>query len=161
MRGNGEMRPLRRRPDWVRRLTVAIEIRADRRFAWGRFDCCLAACDLVKAMTGEDPAKELRGYKDARGAMAGLASAVGRKVPKAQRLEAAVEAIARAYGAQEVPVAYAQRGDVVVVEGETPAGRSDVMAVVDLSGRFVVAPGGKGWRSVPLAEARRAWHVGG
>ena len=151
---------LTRFPDWQTRLRDAIMARRTEKFAWGRFDCCLAACDLVEGMTGVDPAKKLRGYRTAAGAFKRLSQAApGAK--KDKRLEAVAAQLAVELGAPEVSPNYAQRGDMVLVRAETPEGMADVLAVVDLTGRYAITPGpGQGWALVPLERATRAWRVG-
>lgn len=42
-------------------LEREIENARDKTFEWGKFDCWLFVADCVKAMTGIDPAKGLRG----------------------------------------------------------------------------------------------------
>ncbi|WP_118138777.1 hypothetical protein [Oceanicella sp. SM1341] len=50
-------------------LAHALQV-MDRPFAWGRADCCTAACDVFEALFGIDPMAELRGrYTTAAGAM--------------------------------------------------------------------------------------------
>ena len=64
------MQPSIRYPDWDRRLLAGIDACHDRPFEWGRWDCCLFAADLVRLMTGWDPAEVLRGmYRTEVGAM--------------------------------------------------------------------------------------------
>ena len=53
--------PTQRLPDWQPRLAALFAARQAEPFAWGRFDCCLFAADAVLAVTGHDPAAELRG----------------------------------------------------------------------------------------------------
>ena len=47
-------------------------------FVWGQFDCGLMAADCVKALTGYDPASDLRGtYDDGDGAIDAMNKAIG------------------------------------------------------------------------------------
>ena len=48
--------PIRRLPDWTARLAGVIRAGEDAPFAWGTFDCCLAAADAMLATTGVDAA---------------------------------------------------------------------------------------------------------
>ncbi len=58
-----------RYPDWPQRLHAAIDLHRRKTFRYGTHDCCLFAADLVKAMTGWDPAESMRGtYHDQLGA---------------------------------------------------------------------------------------------
>jgi hypothetical protein len=61
-----------RLPDWRTRLARGIGERRNAPFDWGAVDCGLVSADLVKAMTGEDPAAPLRGYRTRFGALRAL-----------------------------------------------------------------------------------------
>jgi hypothetical protein len=52
-----------RRTDWRARLTAELRNWKDRPFEYGRADCALFAAACVKAMTGTDLARGLRGYR--------------------------------------------------------------------------------------------------
>lgn len=55
--------------DWQSRLSDCLAERYARPFAWGSKDCALWGADCVLAVTGSDPAADLRGtYADAAGA---------------------------------------------------------------------------------------------
>jgi hypothetical protein len=84
--------PTRRLRDWPERLAALFAARQGQPFAWGAHDCCLFAADAVLAVTGHDPAADLRGtYATAAeaarvlgqfGGVAGVAIArAGRVVP--------------------------------------------------------------------------------
>lgn len=115
-------------------------------FAWGRHDCCLFAADAVRAVTGHDPAADLRGtYATAAEAAAALARAGG------------LVGLAIARAGRVVPTAAAQPGDVGLLEpggGERPA-----LAVC--AGPHWLAPGRIGLVGHPAALVRRAWRCTG
>ena len=50
-----------RLPDWRARLNRYVADSARQEFRLGRMDCALFAAGAVEAMTGEDPARDLRG----------------------------------------------------------------------------------------------------
>lgn len=55
--------------DWQVRLHACVADRLNKPFTWGVQDCCMFAADCVEAVTGVDPAADLRGsYADAAGA---------------------------------------------------------------------------------------------
>lgn len=117
-------------------------------FVWGSRDCCLFAADAVLCITGIDPAIDFRNrYTTAKGA--------ARVLKKYGGLKGAVERITMDHGMMEVPVALAQRGDVVLID--SPAG--DALAVVNLKGG-VTAQGPDGLTHHGVSTARRAWRVG-
>jgi hypothetical protein len=49
-----------RLPDWQLRLAHLVEIRRDQPFVWGERDCATWAADVVQAVTGCDPAADVR-----------------------------------------------------------------------------------------------------
>lgn len=149
-----------RKPDWVPRLRLAIDKRAKRNFRFGGFDCCMAAGDLVKAQTGTDPGKRLRGYKTFTAAMKALAKAAPKGTRKKDRLGAVASILAQECGMVETPVLRAGRGCVVLVNAPTPRGPMDVLGIVDLTGTMILIPAEKGWEQLPLSHGHRAWGYG-
>lgn len=130
-----------RNPDWQIKLGATIAAATKRPFLWGEHDCCLFAADCAIAVCGIDPAEKFRGtYNDATGARKALLKA--RKT---------IDTLAADYF-KEVPVALAQRGDLVVLDSEF--GR--VAGVVWGAGVWVTTPDGV--RCVHQKPAR-AWRV--
>ena len=148
---------IRRKADWVGRLARAVALRTNRKFKFGGFDCCVAAGDLVKAQTGTDPGKRLRGYKTFPEAMKALARTAPKGTLKKDRLGAVAAVLAQECGMVEVPVLRAGRGCVVLVEAPTPLGPMDVLGVVDLSGTMILGSAERGWGRLPRSHGRRAW----
>jgi hypothetical protein len=155
---------IRRLPDWTARLAATIRAREDAPFAWGTFDCCLAAADAMLAMTGVDAAQGARGYKTARGALGALRRIAGRDVGIGELIERMAEIRAARLGLAEHPrIVQAGRGDVglIEVEGDV-SGLRHAIAFVDMTGRFWLHPAvdAPGWARTPLRQASRAWKVG-
>lgn len=123
-------------------------------FAWGRHDCFLWVADAVHALTGRDPAADLRGtYSTACGALRRLRALGGMQALAAQR-----------FGPQ-VPVAQAQAGAVVLLP---PSVCLDVTArygalavvvqVINVIGwGVVVAQGETGYVLLNRNKALMAW----
>ena len=146
---------LKRRRDWVDRFEKAVCERIEMAFSWGSHDCVMAAVHCIKAMTDEDVAKHLRGYKTLRGARYRIARYGG--------IQGLAEDVAERYGVEEVKPMFAQRGDCVVVRGDIvdpETGTDEVLGVVALSGHHVLVADEKGWREFPLTSVVRAWRVG-
>lgn len=117
-------------------------------FQWGVNDCCLFVCDWVQTLIGIDPAADLglRGtYTDALGA--------ARVLQDLGSPEDIAVAAATKYGWVEVPVAYAQRGDVVSLE--TPNG----LTLAVCMGSVSAAPAEKALGLFPTLNCRRAWRI--
>jgi hypothetical protein len=130
-----------RRADWQSRLAELVAARMDAPFAWGSNDCCLFAADAVLAVTGTDPAADLRGaYTDERGALRVLARLGG------------VAGIAEARAGAEIVPALARPGDIVL-------GAIDRECLGVCTGLHWHAPSAAGLVCAPMSAALRAWRV--
>ena len=138
---------MQRYPDWPERLKAAIEDARDEPFAWGTNDCALFACNVIRDITGVDFADEFRGrYDDRRGAIRVLNEIAG------LGLEALADHLADREGIAEVPVAFAQRGDVVLMDTATGPALG-----ICIGGEVATPQENAGLAFVPVATARRAW----
>jgi hypothetical protein len=118
-------------------------------FEWGFNDCALFAADAVQAMTGEDPAPDLRGYDSEFGAIRTM------KENGWAGVEETLEAVCNRSGFYDVPVAFARRGDVLLLEC---ALNGHAAGVVGLDGQAIgISPTGP--LSFPIEAALRAWRV--
>jgi len=136
-----------RRENWPALLAAELARASARRFRYGRHDCCLFAADVARALTGRDPAADIRGkYRSRQGAQHLIDAAGG--------LEALAAQLAERSGYVEILPALAQRGDVVLIE----TGGQDALGVIDLNGR-IAAAGLDGLVYLPAAVGRRAWRV--
>lgn len=136
-------------------MAAAVEAARTVPFAWGTFDCWLAAADLVAATTGTDPAAWCRGrYRTARGALGVLRRHGG----------GTLAAMLTTIFGDPVARSFARRGDLVLVP--LPAdvaggGFDDAVGTAGLDGVSVhVAAPGHGLTRLPLRVAGRAWQVG-
>ncbi len=128
--------------DWPERLNKIISESSKKPFAWGEHDCCLFAANVVFEITGVDHAAELRGtYKTALQASRALKAAGG------------VKGIASAALGQEINPLTAQRGDVVLVDGE----HGDTLTIC--MGVNCIGPSENGLQPVPMTKAVTAWRV--
>ena len=128
--------------DWQSRLDATIAAHRAMPFAWGAHDCALFAADCVQAVTGTDPAADLRGkYRTEAGAARHIKRLGG------------MEAIADARLGARVPVLMAQVGDVALIGADAPhfavcAGQHWLAAALD-----------GGLAVLPLRDARICWRV--
>jgi len=134
--------PTQRLRDWPERLAALFAASAARPFEWGRFDCCLFAADAVQAVTGHDPAADLRGrYRSKLGAARVLGRFGG------------VAGVAAARAGLEVPPAMAQPGDVGLSHHQPG---QPALAVWGGSAWHAVGAGA-GLVVVPASAVVRAW----
>jgi hypothetical protein len=135
------MTTIARHLDWQLRLQAFVQSRLAEPFAWGKQDCCLFVCDAIKAITGHDPAADLRGYSTEREAMRIL------------RAHGGVRGLADTRAGAAVPLLAAQVGDV----GLLPLDGRDTLALC--GGAHWMAPGAAGLVALPLDAAVAAWRA--
>jgi len=136
---------MKRYPDWRSRLRTYLDAKATEPFRPGKHDCAMFVMGAVEAMTGEDPAHDLRGkyrtLEDARGLVRqkGVADMIG---------------LAEHRLGDEVPAIFAGEGDVAVLTDDEglPA-----FGLVQGALVYVLRPSGLGL--VPLTQAERAFRV--
>lgn len=138
------MLELTRLPDWDQRLARLVERHMQTPGAWGAADCLLTAMDAVEAITGVDPAAEIRKrYKTSAGAarllrkngFVDLDQALASRFPEVGRL-------------------LAQRGDLAIVE------RDGVLAVGFVCSHGVAVKVETGLVFVPQTDIKSAFKVG-
>lgn len=143
-----------RKDNWPALFADYLESCRDRKFEWGAFDCALFVCGGVWAITGVDLAAEFRGhYATELGAMRAMRKAGYRT------LEQLAEGLAAKFSICEVPVAFAQRGDVVLLRPVSGTAIPAPLGIVSLDGS-VVSTGPDGLTAGRLLEcAARAWRI--
>lgn len=126
--------------DWQMRFERLVQERQHTRFSFGAHDCSLWACDVVEAVTGHDPAADLRGtYSDEEGAEAVMQAGGG------------LAAMACARFGQEIAPLMAAVGDVGLIDTD----RGPALAACN-GGTWMVASA-FGLAHVPTARVLRAW----
>lgn len=137
---------LERFADWPARLDTFLRARRARPFEWGEQDCVLFAADAVRALVGVDLGAKIRGkYKTARGAASVLRKHGG--------MMAAVDKATACLGAIVIAPAFAQRGDIALVQ--TDLGLTVLVRVADAW----IGPGRDGIER-HLAAPLKAWAIG-
>lgn len=134
-----------RQPSALLRLHALLAQRQAQPFAWGVRDCALFAADAVQAVTGEDPAADLRGtYRTCAQAVRMLRRAGGLRGMAERRLGPAVAP------------QHARTGDVVLLDGLSTGGEP-LGALGIVWGDRVVAQGAAGLVTVARSHVRLAW----
>lgn len=132
------MKPQRFR-DWQSRIAEFVASRERAPFVWGSNDCALFACDAIAAISGHDPAADVRGYKTERGAARVIKRLGGMRQIGASR-----------FGAPIRPL-QAQIGDVGLVDVE---GRESFALC---GGACWLAPGPHGLQRLGSSSVVLAW----
>jgi len=129
-----------RRHDWRLQLAALVSARLAAPVKWGSNDGCLAAADAALAVTGQDPAADLRtSYTSELGAASALQAHGGITGLACDRLGPVIRAD------------LAQPGDVGLV---SMMGRPSLSVCL---GQQFMAPGTCGLVVVPAADVQRAW----
>ncbi len=130
--------------DWRTRLAAHIAAHARLPFRPGSHDCALFASGGRAALTGTDVLAPVRGCYSTLEEGFELAARHGYASP----FDAVVD------GLEEIPPAYAQVGDLALLEGDDghPA-----MGIVQ--GELVCVLHPRGVAMLPLTDVRRAWRV--
>lgn len=132
-----------RAPDWEERLSVYLDRVIEEPFKWGSHDCALFAAGAVNAMTGTDPAADLRGTYDDR-----VTAALALKERAAGTL---LKTAVAWFGSPKHP-AFAQRGDLVMKD------RTTLGVCVGLHSWFVGEEHGQhGLVALPTASCTKAF----
>jgi hypothetical protein len=142
---------MQRRSDWQAALDAFLGAHQNRRFEYGKWDCCLFVCDAIIEMTGVDLAVSLRGKYSTR---AGALQAIGEQLGTAS-IQAVAANAAAVHHMPEVPVPHARRGDMVLVA----RGRDYSLGLVALNGGEAIVTSKLGLWRLPLSRALRAWQV--
>lgn len=137
--GEEEMTPSKKHPGWRHRLTNFLRENHQRPFEPGVWDCAIWAAGAVEAMTGEDHLRGFRGYRTI---------AEGKRKLQAKGFDDHVAYVASLL--PEVPAAFAQAGDLAVIEGQS-------LCIVQ--GHLVYMFGVNGFGVRPFTVIERAFRV--
>ena len=142
---------MKRLEAWPELLHEFLEASESQPFAWGVRDCATFTCDAVLVMTGVDLASDFRGqYSNVGGAARTMRKFAGGGV------EAVADKVTKQHGMPEISPKLAQRGDVVLVDGES----EPALGIVSLDAQWAVTITPRGPQKWPALSARRAWRVG-
>ena len=125
--------------DWQSRIADLVASKESHPFEWGKQDCALFVCDAILAISGHDPAADVRGYKTDRGA-ARVVNRLG-----------GMRAIGNTRFGAEIHPMQAQVGDVGLIEID---GRE---SFVLCGGAHWIGPGPDGLVRMDIGTALMAW----
>ena len=144
--------PLTRSHDWPYQLRLYLEAQRDEPFAWAKNDCCSSVCGWIKLATGIDVYADFAGkYSDEATAATAIQAVTG----TGNTVEDAATYITARFTLAEIPPAFAQRGDVVLFDGQL----GPMLGIVNLNGVHSVFPGDSGLRRIRTLSARKAWRI--
>lgn len=138
-----------RLPNYQANLHSLIAQWEARPFAWGVSDCAIFGADVVKAVTGNDPAASYRGkYKTLGGGL--------RAVRKAG-FKDQIDYLNKTFS--QVPLSMAVMGDLAVIETDLigPNGMGNSVALI--AGPFVIGVGPNGLVRLPIDVAKKVYRV--
>jgi hypothetical protein len=134
---------------WQESMHKFVVSKATVPFAFGTNDCAMFVSDHIKAITGIDIAQGVRGtYSTELGAAKQYAAAGG--------LDTHFAKIAAANGFTEIPVVYAQRGDVLF----NPQSGQPALLVMDFDGIHAIGIHDTGTARIKArGNCTRAWRI--
>lgn len=118
----------------------------DREFAYGSFDCFLFVAECVEAMTGVDYSAEFRGYDSKRAAYKIIS-----------RYGAMDSMIAVILNRTKKPIAFAQRGDVVIADVPVDGEIVEAVGICEGVHSWFASPNGVTHLSTSSCKA--AWSI--
>lgn len=131
-----------RRLDWPERIDAVIRSHSGAAFEYGAHDCVLFAADVVDALTGSDPASDVRGSYDAQ------------TLRQVYRKTGGVERAIAARLTCEISPMLATTGDI----GISGKG-AKCFACVCAGGGAWLAPAPHGVEAIDPSHVRRAWRI--
>lgn len=145
---------MQRKTDWRAALKEAVCERMNTPFSYGSHDCCYAAADCVKAITGTDLMVDYRGkYRSAAGAARALKS-----IGKGTLLKTLISLVPQ-YGGKRIAVASAHKGDLVVTNKALHDAVQGQAAGIWLD-NSAIFPGETGWVHLPRQDLIAAFKIG-
>lgn len=140
--------------DWHTHLADFIHSRLRTPFAWGSQDCALFACDAVQVITGTDLAADFRGkYADARAALVAIREYAGGGI------DLLAEKKAAQFGLKEVPINFASRGDIVLIQQDGDPESRLALGIVGMNGRHALCAGDEGLKHITREQWVKAWKI--
>ena len=130
---------------WEPRLARLVYECKFKPYVLGEHDCFRLACRVIEALTGVDRWPEFRGYSSKREALVKLAA-------YGSSFEAAGD---RFFGTERIPVAQAQRGDILALQDD--AGEKHLAVLIGHRAACMLATG---LTYVDAARCHCAWRVG-
>ena len=106
---------------------------------------------MVEAICGCDLSEGYQNYKSARGGLGVIKRAGG--------FVEMIDTSARRFGIEQVPPAFANRGDPVLAKHPDDDIFGLELGIVDMSGRFIIVAQKVGWVVQPRSAARYAWKI--
>lgn len=141
---------IKRFDDWPTLLYDYNRKMLDEPFVWGEHDCALFPCNCVREYTGVDFAEPFRKkYKTKIGAARVLKEYSG------GGLKETAEQIAKENSLEEVPRAFVQRGDVLLLDSD----EDTIMGILDTAS-LPLTVGLNGLRNYPTERIIKAWRIG-
>jgi hypothetical protein len=139
----------KRHYQWQAKMHNFLMDRADKPFTWGTNDCSMFVSDHIKEITGLDIATDRRGTYDSEfGAM--------KQYAEHGSLDNLFAALMLEHGFTEIPVVYAQRGDVLF----NPQDDQPALMIMDFNGIHALGVHEKGVvRVKAIGNCTRAWRI--
>lgn len=143
---------MKRFNNWPEILLSEIKAARNRPFKYDTHDCLIWPAIVIRAMTGVDLAKGMRGYKTREEAAAVL------REKGEGTLTKTLDAIMKKHGCPRIPAPMCGRGDLVVALMQTDAGKKERVGGICLGATAAFASDGIIFLS--MADIIRGWKIG-
>ena len=143
---------MKRFSNWPEILFAEIKAARDRPFKYGSHDCLMWPARVIKAYTGTDLARGMRGYKTREGAARVL------RERGAGTLTKTLDAIMKKHGCVRVSASMCRRGDLVVAMMETDVGKKERVGGICVGATAAFASDGIIYLS--MSDVIRGWKIG-
>ncbi len=142
---------MKRYSNWPEILLREIRAAQGRPFQYGQHDCLMWPAVVIRAMTGKDLARGMRGYRTREGAARVL------REKGAGTLTKTLDAIMKANGCERVTAPFCRRGDLVVALLKTE-GRKERVGGICCGSNAAFASDGLVY--MPMTDVIRGWRIG-
>ena len=142
---------MKRFSNWPETLLAEVKAARGRPFKYGSHDCLMWQAAVIRAMTGVDLARGMRGYRTREGAAAVLREKGEGTVTKT------LDAIMKKHGCARIPASMCGRGDAVVALIKTDGGKERVGGICLGA---VAAFASDGIIYISMADVIRGWKIG-
>ena len=130
---------------WELKLDKQIKLWQNQQFAYGKSDCAIFVCDVLKAVTGVDYYEEFKGLYSTRVRALKIIAKEG----------SLANLVTKTFKIEPKPSRYAMRGDpVLYIDKET---KEECLGIC--IGHLIIAPKEEGLGTFDLLDALHTWNL--
>lgn len=143
---------MKRYSNWPEILLDEVRSAREKPFKYGSHDCLMWPARVIKAYTGTDLARGMRGYKDREGAAKVL------REKGAGTLTKTLDSIMKAHDCARIPASMCRRGDLVIALLQTDGNKKERVGGICIGAEAAFAS--DGIQLIPMTNIIRGWRIG-